>query len=291
MYKALDICCGAGGATQAMKDDPKWDVTTIDVDEKFDPDICADILDIEPEDLDDDYNVIIAAPPCDRFTVASIGRYWKDGYIPKTKDTVNRVKIVYHILYLINKLDPDYWFLENPRGMLRTIIGKPHGVITQCQYGRDQMKPTDLWGEHPPSFVYRRCSKGDDCHEKAPRGTSDQGIENNSLCSEERAKFPYGLSEAIKQSVENPSRTNLKDFIVEKTGMYELPPLNTGDWVEHEAEWELPQIGRIDGKSRINNAGKKEYLVEWYDQDREEFTATTWELDCLLTYIGNEPSK
>lgn len=217
MRRMLDLFSGLGGASQAMREDDKWKVTTVDFEEKFEPDVCADVLDLEPEDFEGDYDLIWASPPCDRFTVAQIGRYWdkEDGLnVPRSSEVVERISLVYHTLFLINRLNPDWWFLENPRAMLRNIIGKPKATITYCQYGDNKMKPTDLWGKHPPSFPYRKCKSGDNCHESSPRGskTGTQGLG----ASEERAKVPYGVSEAVKESVENPGVKNrLEAYLTE----------------------------------------------------------------------------
>ena len=144
---------------------------------KFEPDICKDITEIKPSDFNDGFDLIWASPPCDRFTVAQIGRYWEkleETYLPRNKEVIDRIELVYHTLYLIEELSPSYWFLENPRGLLRKLIGKPQGTVTFCQYGDNRMKPTDLWGKHPESFGYKSCSNGDDCHESSPRGSKNR---------------------------------------------------------------------------------------------------------------------
>jgi len=197
-----------------MREDDNWKVTMVDYEERFEPDICEDMLNLEPDDFEEDYDLIWASPPCDRFTVAQIGRYWaKVGgiSIPNTPQTVERIHLVYHTLWLINKLGPTWWFLENPRGMLRNVIGRPTGTITYCQYGGRFMKPTDLWGVHPPSFVYKACNPNDECHEPNPRGAGR--FRDGFKTPEERAKVPYGLSKAIKKAVENPkSKEKLEAF-------------------------------------------------------------------------------
>jgi len=67
------------------------------------------------------------------------------------------------------------------------------------------MKPTDLWGEHPPGFSYLTCSYGDDCH--AHNTDQDHGGRGNcdasgTRDSAERAKVPYELSDAIREACE-----------------------------------------------------------------------------------------
>lgn len=203
----LDLFSGLGGASRAMQEDENWEVITVDIEQKFNPTICADILNLTPDDFRQygHFDLIWASPPCPHFSIAQVYNNWKkeDGlYIPQNRETIEDIKLVYHTLWLINKLNPDWWFLENPRGMLRHIIGMPKGTVTYCQYGHYIMKPTDLWGRHPPSFEYKSCSYGDSCHVYAPRGFAKgkQHIRD----SAERAEVPYGLSLAVKKSVEKP---------------------------------------------------------------------------------------
>jgi len=218
-FKMLDMFSGLGGASQAMEEDPNWEVMTIDFKEKFEADICADVIDLEPEDFEKNYNLIWASPPCDRFSVSQISKYWtrENGIlIPKTKATVEKIGLVYHSLWLIGELNPRWWFLENPRGMLRKIIGEPVSTVTYCQYGSKFMKPTDLWGVHPPSFIYKKCNPNDECHISNPRGAGifrDETKKGDYKKKAVRSKIPYGLSEAIKEAVESPeSRTRLEEF-------------------------------------------------------------------------------
>lgn len=203
----IDLFSGLEGFSQAFSEDRDWEVVTVDFEERFSPDICGDVKKMGAKDLPDP-DVVLASPPCKAFSVAAIGHYWKDGYIPKKEFVVESTALVHHTLFLIHQLDPEYWFLENPRGMLRNVIGEPEerggGTVTWCQYGAERMKPTDLWGDHPESFRYRKCSNGDDCHASASRGsrTGTQGVDG----SADRAKIPYGLSKAIKSAVENPEK-------------------------------------------------------------------------------------
>ena len=39
----LDLCCGLKGASQAMKS-AGWSVLTVDIDERFAPDVVADLM-------------------------------------------------------------------------------------------------------------------------------------------------------------------------------------------------------------------------------------------------------
>lgn len=79
---------------------------------------------------------------------------------------------------IIQYVKPEYWFIENPRGMLRKlyILKKyPMKTITYCSYGDMRMKPTDIWTnlEWTPRAMCKR-SERHLCHHKPyPRGSSD----------------------------------------------------------------------------------------------------------------------
>lgn len=197
----LDLFSGLGGFSQAFKD-RGHNVLTVDIDPKFNPDLTMDVMDIDPEFLKATTphlpHVILASPPCNCFSVASIGRYWDGGQpSPEAKESI---RLVAHTIKIISVLNPDFWFLENPRGMMRKVLGDPGATITQCQYGMPYMKPTDLWGLFPKSFEPKSCKNGAPCHERAPRGTQAglQRIKTPEL----RAKIPYDLSMAICKACE-----------------------------------------------------------------------------------------
>lgn len=210
----LDLFSGFGGFSSAFEDSPNWDVTTVDIEEEFEPDIKADILELTPDDLPN-ADVILASPPCKDFSFACQPQKWdRDGhrrplYVPKIPEIAKSISIVYHTLWLIWELDPDYWFLENPKGMLRQLIGQPTGHVHYCQYGKKTKKPTDLWGFHP-QMRYQTCDGRVGCHISNPRNENKwrdytrAEILNGDYAAE-RAKVPYELSKAILQAVERPA--------------------------------------------------------------------------------------
>jgi hypothetical protein len=208
--KVLDLFSGLGGWSQAFVD-RGHEVIMVDIEQRFNPTITADIMNLNASDLSKfgQFDLILASPPCECFSVASLYHHW---YRKKAKDeaTIKAIALVEHTLNLIKELKPKYWVLENPTGMLRRVIGPPRYRITQCQYGRSVMKPTDLWGELPSSFKAKRCRVGSPCHEKASRSAKSgvQGINNSfsnlgSRGKDLRAKIPYGLSLAVCLACEN----------------------------------------------------------------------------------------
>ena len=189
----LDLFSGLGGFSQAFKD-RGHNVLRIDNEARFNPDMCADIGKLNPGDIPMIPDVILASPPCECFSVASIGYHWREG-IADNK-TLNAIRLVENTLHIIYTFLPKFWFLENPRAMLRTIIGNPPVTVYFAQYGENRLKPTDIWGRHPKGFKDMQITDKTLLeYEKAPRGsrTGTQGIKTR----EDRAKIPYQLSLTI----------------------------------------------------------------------------------------------
>jgi len=200
-YQVLDLFAGLGGFSSAFKDSERWDVTTVEIEERFDPDICADVFDLRPSDFDTDFDVVLASPPCTRMGKMALCNGYFDGDEPTTDGAADHVALLHHTLGLIHGLSPDYWFLENPPGKVSSFLGAPTGTVTYCQYGMEYMKRTHLWGNHPP-MDYRSCVEGNDCHIQTPR--SDERHPSDSIPTDqaEASKVPYELSTAIREACE-----------------------------------------------------------------------------------------
>lgn len=212
--KALDLFSGTESATEAFQRSDNWEVVTVDIEEEHEPNIAADVTELEPSDLPDNIDFVWASPPCTVFSKAGWNWHWTNELMPKKKKVAEHVKIVYHTLWLIQEIEPDYWFMENPQGLLKSALTiEPSGTVTYCQYGADYMKPTQLFGHHPESFVYKRCSNGDSCHVSNPRhkkewrdGTRKEAKNQGEDKQAYRARIPYELSKSILEAVENPGK-------------------------------------------------------------------------------------
>ena len=148
-------------------------------------------------------DVIWASPDCTTFSIAAISHHRRKdpdtGNLDPVSDYAKKCDLVdKNMLKLIRDLEPEFYFIENPRGGLRKMTcmqGLPRYTVTYCQYGDTRMKPTDIWTNHPEPKFRPPCHNGDPCHVSAPRGakTGTQGIKG----AIDRARIPKELCEHI----------------------------------------------------------------------------------------------
>jgi len=203
----IDLCSGLGGFSAAFEDDPTWDVVTVDINPAFDPDIVADVMILVPSDdrLPNDPDVVLASPPCTKFSRAGNHDAWDDRE-PVNDDARDAIAFAHHVAGLVKGLNPEYWVIENPEGRLRYKhgFGSPDAEITLCQYGTEYQKPTDLWGRLPPGFSASQCARGGDCHENCGTDDNTTGLMDVSG-SAERAKMPYDLGQELLDAIDATS--------------------------------------------------------------------------------------
>lgn len=169
-----------------------------------------DIGKITAQDIIDRFghpDVIWASPDCTSYSLAAISHHRVKNKETGNLDPITDYakfcdKVNAHVIDLIHELNPKYFFIENPRGGLCNMTfmqGIPKYLVTYCQYGDTRMKPTHIFTNYPnPQF--KHCKNGDQCHEKAPRGsrTGTQGIKG----SVDRSRIPDKLCEYIVELCE-----------------------------------------------------------------------------------------
>ena len=192
--KILDLFSGRKGWSNAMRDRGHY-VFCIDNDPNMEPNLCIDIMDLTIEDIGTDWDIVLASPPCEAFSIASCMHHWskEEPRTTKSQFADDSLQLVQHTYDLIQQINPPYWAMENPRGMLRKVW-KPPTLTTYFASWlggnyetRRPQKPTDLWGIFPKSMIWPNPRSWEVARRGARTGT--QG-----LARDEAAMIPYNLS-------------------------------------------------------------------------------------------------
>ena len=139
---ALDLFSGTGSVKRALEENG-YTVISVDIDERWSPDIKADVVrwkyweQFSPGTFD----IIAASPPCTEYSRALTTR-------PRQLQKADR--IIRKVLQLIKWLAPKMWWIENPRwGLLRERPMMKHlwyvdiDYCMMAHYG--YQKPTRFW--------------------------------------------------------------------------------------------------------------------------------------------------
>ena len=196
------------------------------------------VLDIDRDWCDDlkkrlgPVSAVWASPPCTSFSTLMCERHWTSVRgptyppVPKSATAQLGAHIVRHTLRVIDWLSPDYFWIENPRGILRHLPYLKHlefRHVTYCSYGHSAQKPTDLWGRFPRGWIRRECCtahtkygitinnedglewvnnfKGEPCHIKSIQSNGKRGGLLQEAHYGARALVPIELSRDVARSL------------------------------------------------------------------------------------------
>ena len=203
--KVLELFAGGCSFSNVAKE-YGYETFTTDIKQFGQIDYVVDILDFDINRIPFWPDIIWASPPCTTFSIASCGYHWnapdnQGNREPKTEAAETGLLILEQTIWILNELQPKYFVIENPRGLMRKMDAVQYlnrDTVTYCQYGDNRMKPTDLW--HNLKWTPRpMCKNGMPCHVAAPRGskTGTQGLKGNY----ERSKVPYELCKEILETI------------------------------------------------------------------------------------------
>lgn len=161
----VDLCCGLGGWQQPFRDSPQWRSAGLDVRRDLDPDVQADVRELPLRPCEP--TLVTASPPCTEFS------RWRMPWYPDEEPDLTLANACFDA---IEKLNPEWWILENVQGF-HDWFGWP----------QKQVGPWWLWGEFPP-FDLDRPKK------RKYKLWGDQ--------PDQRALIPPLLAKSVKKAVE-----------------------------------------------------------------------------------------
>lgn len=158
MPTTLELCCGTKSFTKVARERGYTHNITIDIDPRFSPTICIDILEWDYRQYAGTrFDLIWCSPPCTMYSNART-----TGAPP---DLVTADNIVQRCLDIIHFFQPTYWYIENPASsLLKTReVMQPYNhqsyIVDYCQYGNaERRKRTRIW-TNVAGFTPRRCPR------------------------------------------------------------------------------------------------------------------------------------
>jgi len=102
--------------------------------------IQGDVLEL----LDDEWDLVIAHPPCTYLTVAG-NKYFNPEYRDRFPDRIQQREEAIEFVRSFFAARVPMMAIENPIGVLSTRIGKPTQIVQPYQFGHPDRKPTCLW--------------------------------------------------------------------------------------------------------------------------------------------------
>ena len=161
----VDLCAGRGGWQTATAKDPRWATIGLDIKPMRGVDVVGDVQQLP---IDCSPTLLTMSPPCTEFARWMLP--WLDEPNPD-------LSLVQACLQAVRDLEPDWWVMENSRGLHQ-----------YWEPARTHIGPFYLWGEWPAM----------DVDESEIKGKMKTSGENPA----KRAEIPSVLSKALKLAVE-----------------------------------------------------------------------------------------
>lgn len=190
MKHMVDLFSGLGGASEAMAQDPNWNVLRIennlllqDVPFTIIEDVKVTARRVKSNWDCPKLDLIWASPPCREFSLAyasprSIAARAGEHYEPD-------MSLLEAAIEIIETVKPKYWVIENVVGSIRyfgEFLGEPSQIIG----------PYVLWGNFP------KIDPGTRVQTKASKDVNNR----NPLRSNIKAKVDFALSQALKDAID-----------------------------------------------------------------------------------------
>jgi site-specific DNA-cytosine methylase len=177
---AIDLFCGSGSFGKVAR---SLGYEVISIDNRRRVGTCEPTLKLDIQKLPGTFfksmpvKVMWIGLPCDIWSNASGGFHLDHAFNPKTAKAKNHLDLFHKTISIIKESNPDYWFIENPRGRLHkypdlTEFVKKYSAhiyqITLSSYGFPSKKPTIIITNYPDLKLKALDSYGRGAKNKVP---------------------------------------------------------------------------------------------------------------------------
>lgn len=159
----LELFAGSKTVSSVAAEEFKYRTFTIDINPKLNPDLSADIGRVRVNQIPESKRIFFlwASVPCHLYSILqfqfSPGLHWKKityshrkyYFVPLSSEAIAAIRLLEKTLWLIKHINPVYYIIENPRGILRHMPQMNFApflyTVSYNDFGSDLYKPTDLF--------------------------------------------------------------------------------------------------------------------------------------------------
>lgn len=217
MVNVLELFKGTGSVGIAVKEKyPDWNVVSLDILKKFNPDICIDILEWNYKEYSVGYfDIIWASPECKIFSILQntfIGRKWKSKEHLEEERKKNWC-FVLKVLEIIEYFKPVVYLIENPYNSAMKDIPDMKKLksyqFDYCAFGFPYKKPTRIWSNINLISKTCKCKKHAFNLGKTGKLALKSGHEDDKTTLKQRYSIPITLLDYLfEESFKSLCRRN-----------------------------------------------------------------------------------